>query len=170
MQSQMTTEESPETTEVPTTKQLSEITTEQPETPATSKPPPTTQLPIFSDPITTVESPVTTQSDSIPISTTEAPTTATQSNSEVSTASQITENVASSELVENDSTQIATSGRARGGLAPGDFAAIGLGVLVLIIIILVVAGIISYKMKLCGGQRKKGNVVTHTRSKDLMFT
>jgi uncharacterized membrane protein YkgB len=42
-----------------------------------------------------------------------------------------------------------------GGIGTGDLAAIILGVLILIVIILVVAGVIAYKMKVCGGPRKK---------------
>ena len=43
------------------------------------------------------------------------------------------------------------------GIRPGDYAAIGLGVLILIAIVLVVAGVIVYKKGLCGiGPRKKG--------------
>ena len=45
------------------------------------------------------------------------------------------------------------------GINAGDFAAIVLGIMILIAIALVVAGIIVYKRKLCSGLRKKGMLI-----------
>ena len=48
-----------------------------------------------------------------------------------------------------------------GEIGTRDLAAIVLGVLILIVIILVVTGVIAYKMKVCGGPGKKSKCMLH---------
>ena len=101
--------------------------------------------------------PGTTQNTNFPTDTTERSTTASEQGTTESSSQQQTTVERRATTSEEEETTTSSSFSSSGqGVNAGDFAAIALGIVILIAIISVVAGVIAYKMKLCGGARKKG--------------
>lgn len=108
---------------------------------------------------------MTTQPDTPPM---EAPTTSAQNpESDDLTTPPDTDTTTvgndGSTATENVSQESAGGGN---GNSTGDFIAISLGVLILLIAVLIVAGIIAYRMRLFRRKQKKGEIlIEHTACK-----
>ena len=124
----------------------------------------TTLRPLTTQETTTVQStdstttqPETTEQTNLPSGTTlntNFPTDTTDLERSTTAGEQGTSESSTSE--EEETTTGSSLSNSSQGVNAGDFAAIALGIVILIAIISAVAGVIVYKMKLCGGARKKG--------------
>ena len=143
----------PPTTETQSTEATTAVTTQQQS--ATTDVTTTMQRPVTEDSETTTD----TSSDIVHVTTQNATKDSTSSDPQTTDDREYTTG-------KDESTMGSTLGSSGGRINAGDFAAIALGVVLLIAIVLVVTGIIAYKKGVCGGPRKKGMMLERERESE----